>query len=93
MFDIRSYVKDNFSEMLVNIISLDTHNLCMGTLESHFLEDDMNILFSIKEQDLVLVEKQYWDEIGDLELKPKILSSATFSITQINEIKDFILEG
>jgi hypothetical protein len=92
MFDIRSYVKENFSSLLINIISLNDA-ICMGTLESHFLEDDMNILFSIKAGDLILVEKQYWDETGDLELKPKILSSSTFSITQINEIKDFILEG
>lgn len=92
MFDIKNYVKDNFSEILINIMSLDNHTMCMGTLESHFLEDDMIIVFSIKEDDMIIVEKQYWDEIGDLELKPKILKNAIFHISHLNEIKNFILD-
>ena len=92
MFDIKKYVKDNFSDLLINIMSLDTNIMCMGILESHFLEDDMIIVFSIKEDEMILVEKQYWDEIGDLELKPKILKNAVFHISHLNEIKHFILD-
>ncbi len=91
MIKLKKYVNDNFGDMLVNICSLseDSDN-CMAILESHFLEDDLEIIFHLEDKNgeyLLWVEKNSSKEDDDMSIKSQV-----FEIDEVDLIKEFILE-